>query len=289
MELPAITIPDFIVNALPLDSVPTLLHPPLVHFAIVIPIIVVLLELINIILKRNATPEEPKGKAISTLSFFLIILMVVIFAAAYISGSVDGKNTWDVLGEAGQSELKEHKLMGTYLVYASIVLLVFKIIAFMGKKGRVLFLLLAILFAAATLKQGKDGGELVYEYGANVAKVTELDDEMFDLKDELDTLKGEAAPKAEAPALEDSVTKKEAAALADPKATEGEAAAKAKVEETESKDQLEAKETSGSFEKESAADVKKELTADKAPETVEGEAEADKEAAPSTPDSNETH
>lgn len=227
MELPAITIPEFIINALPLDSVPVLLHPPLVHFAIVIPIVIVLLELVNIIQKRNATPEDPKGRAVSTVSFFLIIIMAVIFAAAYVSGSVDGKNTWDLLSEAGQSELKEHKLIGTYLVYASIILLIFKIIAFMGKKGRILFLLLAIVFAVATLKQGKDGGELVYEHGANVAKVKALDDKVFDLEDELDSLKSEGSVKKEEPKVEEA--KSEAVA---PDSTAKSEEPKAEAEET---------------------------------------------------------
>lgn len=198
MELPQIAIPKAIIESIPTDQIPTLMHPPLVHFAIVLPIMVILLELVNIIVKRGETPEQPKGKGVSTLSFILIVAMVVIFFAAYVSGSVDGKATWDILGDAGQAELKEHKLIGTYLVYGSLLLLVLKIIATVaGGKSRVLLLLFALLFAAATLKQGKDGGELVYEFGANVERVKALDDKVFDLEDELDTLKSASAPTME--------------------------------------------------------------------------------------------
>ncbi len=199
MELPNISIPKALLEAIPTDQIPTLAHPPLVHFAIVLPIMIVLLELVNIIVKRSETAEEPKGRGVSTLSSLLIVAMVVIFSLAYLAGSVDGKAAWDTLGEAGQSELKEHKLLGTYLVYASVALLVFKLIALVsGSKGRVVFLLLAIAFAGVTLKQGKEGGELVYQYGANVEAFQDCDDEKFDLNDEIDSLKEQVAKKAQA-------------------------------------------------------------------------------------------
>lgn len=271
MELPQIAIPQAIVDMIPMDQVPAIVHPPLVHFAIVLPIMIVLLELVNIIVKRGETPEEPKGRGVSTLSFLLILAMVVIFAAAYVSGSVDGKAAWDALGDAGQAELKEHKLIGTYLVYGSIALLLFKLFSFTGGKMRVLLLLLTIVFAAGTLKQGKDGGELVYEHGANVAKVKALDDKVFDLEEELDSCKGDAKPAApSAKPLEDSVVKEEAAAIAAPEAVAGEAEAKAKVEETISKDAFEAKEAADSFKAEDVADEKK-VTDAEAVKTVAAE------------------
>lgn len=271
MNLPDISIPKAIVDSLPIDQVPALAHPPLVHFAIVLPIMIVLLEFVNIIVKRGETPEEPKGRGVSTLSFLLILAMVIIFSAAYVAGTVDGKAAWDTLGSAGQAELKEHKLIGTYLVYGSIVLLVFKFISLAGTKSRILLLLLAIAFAGATLKQGKDGGELVYTYGANVEKVTDLDDELFDLKEELDDLK---SAKAEAKKPEDSVAKKEEAAIANPKMTEGVPAAKAKVEEAQDKEKFEAKEERENFKKETKADEQKEVTPEEVKSVAKEEAAA---------------
>lgn len=256
MNLPDISIPKAIVDAIPMEQVPALVHPPLVHFAIVLPIMIVLLELVNIIVKRGSTPEVPKGKGVSTLSFLLIVAMVVIFAAAYVAGTQDGKAAWDTLSQAGQAELKEHKLIGTYLVYGSLVMLLFKLISFAGSKARILFLLIALAFAAGTLKQGKDGGELVYKYGANVEAFKACDDERFDLKDDLKSCEDTAnKPAAKAPT--DSVAKEEAAAEANPKMTEGVPAAKAAVEETESKDLFEAKEARESLKKEAVADEAK--------------------------------
>ena len=180
MELPAIKIPDI---ALPFD-IPVLLHPPVDHFIIALPIVVLLLEIINLFAKK---------RAIGVVSFFLIILTVVAAVAAYFTGSVDGKEAWDLLSQAGQSELKEHKLLGTYLMLASGVLLVFKLLSAMIQRGMMkgLFLLILIIFVAGILKQGKEGGELVYKYGANVELVKTLDDEMFDLKEEFEELKEE--------------------------------------------------------------------------------------------------
>jgi len=180
MELPAIKIPQI---ELPFD-IPVLLHPPVDHFIIALPIVVLLLEIINLFAKK---------RAIGVVSFFLIILTVVAAVAAYFTGSVDGKEAWDLLSQAGQSELKEHKLLGTYLMLASAVVLLFKLLSAMIQRGlmKALFLLILIIFVAGILKQGKEGGELVYKYGANVEKVKTLDDKMFDLKEEFDELKEE--------------------------------------------------------------------------------------------------
>ena len=194
MELPAIKIPQI---ELPFD-VPALLHPPVDHFIIALPIIVLLLEIINIFAKK---------KAIGVVSFFLLILTVVAAIAAYFTGSTDGKEAWDLLSKAGQTELKAHKLFGTYLMLASAVVLLFKLISAMIQRGlaKAVYLLVLIVFVAGILKQGKDGGELVYKYGANVERVKVLDDEMFDLKDELADYKAdekEAEEEAKAEAVE---------------------------------------------------------------------------------------
>lgn len=168
---------------LPFD-IPVLMHPPIAHFIIALPIIVLLLEIINLFAKK---------RAIGVVSFLLIILTAVAAVAAYFTGTVDGKEAWDFLSQAGQSELKEHKLFGTYLMLASGVLLLFKLLSAMIQRGlmKALFLLILIVFVAGILKQGNEGGELVYKYGANVKIVKTMDDEMFDLKEELEELKEE--------------------------------------------------------------------------------------------------
>ena len=182
MELPAIKIPQI---ELPFD-IPLLMHPPVDHFIIALPIIILFIEFINLFVKK---------RAIGVVSFLLIVLTVVASVAAYLTGSIDGKEAYPLLNEAAQGELKEHKLLGTWLMVASAVVLVFKLLSAMIQRGLMkgLYLLILIIFVAGILKQGKEGGELVYKYGANVELVKSLDDEMFDLKEELDELKEEAA------------------------------------------------------------------------------------------------
>lgn len=205
MELPAIKIPQI---ELPFD-IPLLMHPPVDHFIIALPVIILLLEIVNLIAKK---------RAIGVTSFFLLILTVVAAVAAYLTGSVDGKEAFPLLSEAAQGEVKEHKLFGTYLMLASAVVLLFKLLSAMISRGlmKALYLLVLILFVAGILKQGKEGGELVYKYGVNVEKVQELDSELFDVKEELEELQ-EANKPAEA-------EEKEATAATETKETPAEAA-----------------------------------------------------------------
>jgi len=210
MELPALKLPQI---ELPFD-IPLLMHPPVDHFIIALPVIILLLEVVNLIVKK---------RAIGVASFFLLILTVVAAVAAYLTGSVDGKEAFPLLSEAAQGELKEHKLFGTYLMLASAIVLVFKLLSAMISRGlmKALYLLVLILFVAGILKQGKEGGELVYKYGVNVEKVQELDSELFDVKEELEELQEEneaaEAEEKEAPAASET---KEAPAEAAPVTTE---------------------------------------------------------------------
>ncbi|MCF6244791.1 MAG: hypothetical protein L3J43_07110 [Sulfurovum sp.] len=184
MTLPELTLPKI---DLPFD-IPVLIHPSIDHFAIVLPVIVLLLEFYNLFAKR---------KSIGVFSFILLILTVVAFAAAYFTGVVDGKEAYDLLPTEGQEELKFHKLLGTYLLLGSVALLFFKLLAMTGKKLlKVLFFIVLLGFIAVTFQQGKDGGELVYEYGANVERVKALDDKLFDAQDALEESQEESVSKS---------------------------------------------------------------------------------------------
>ena len=128
MPLPTISIPEI---PLPLQ-IPELLHPAIVHFVIAIPIVILLLELYNLGVKR---------RSISLFSLILLLIVAVAIFGAYLTGGVDGKAAWDALGTEGQAELKEHKLLGIYLVYASLGLVLFKLLFWQLEKHLVEFYL----------------------------------------------------------------------------------------------------------------------------------------------------
>ena len=217
MELPAIKIPQI---ELPFD-IPLLMHPPVDHFIIALPIIILFIEFINLFAKK---------RAIGIVSFLLIILTVVAAVAAYLTGNIDGKEAYPLLSEVAQGELKEHKLLGTWLMIASAVVLVFKLLSAMIGRGimKALYLAVLILFVAGILKQGKEGGELVYTYGANVKIVKTMDDKMFEIQDELDDYIAEEKEAeeeaAEAAKAAESEVKEEAPAAGEAKETPVEAA-----------------------------------------------------------------
>lgn len=184
MELPAITLPKV---ELPFD-IPVLLHPSVAHFIVAIPVVILLLELMNLIMKK---------KAVGGVSFFLIVLTVIAAVGAYFTGLVDGKEAYPALNEAAKAALSDHKLLGTYLMLASSVVLLFKLLSMITGKAMIrgLYILILIAFVAGIFEQGKEGGELVYKYGMNVEQVKILDDEIFDLKEALE----EATEKTEVP------------------------------------------------------------------------------------------
>jgi uncharacterized membrane protein len=187
MTLPEIVLPKI---TLPFD-VPVLLHPFIVHFVVAIPVVVLLLELMNVIMKK---------KAVGGVSFFLIILTVVAAAGAYLTGLTDGKEAFDALNDTAKEALSEHKLLGIYLLLASGILLLLKLLAMTGNKVlRGLYILALLGFVIVMFKQGKEGGELVYKHGLNVEQVKILDDKVFDLEEALEETK---MPVVETPVVE---------------------------------------------------------------------------------------
>ncbi|HIP59847.1 MAG TPA: hypothetical protein EYH01_05400 [Campylobacterales bacterium] len=173
--LPAIDIPI----TLPFE-LPVLLHPPLVHFAIVLPVVILLLEFVNLFMRK---------RAVSVVSLSLLTLLVIVLFGAFFTGKVDGSEAFDAMTGDAREILKEHKLLGTYLAYASLVLLFLKFLN-VTKSGtlKVLYMLALIGFVFATLHQGKEGGELVFKHGTNVEALADMDDKAFDLQEELDEL-----------------------------------------------------------------------------------------------------
>ncbi len=158
------TLPEIVLPKIDLPfNIPVLLHPAIDHFLIALPVVILLLEITNLMMKK---------KAVGGVSFFLLILTVLLSIGAYLSGLVDGKEAYPLLTESAKVALSEHKLLGIYLMLGSVVVLVLKLFAMTGNgilKALYIFTLMA--FVVMMLNQGKEGGELVYKHGINVAQV----------------------------------------------------------------------------------------------------------------------
>jgi len=156
MNLPDLIIPQvpFIKNLI----IPNFSHPLIVHFAVALPVVIILLEFINLFARR---------KLIGSISFFFMILFSLSLFLAYLSGNVDAKILKDSLNTSGNSIFKQHRLEGIYIVYGSLVLLVIKFLSSLVRKigSKILFLLSLIIFTAILGNVALKGTKLVYKYG----------------------------------------------------------------------------------------------------------------------------
>lgn len=228
MQLPPLTIPQ-----LPLPfEIPGMIHPLFVHFAIALPLLVLLIELVNLFAKK---------RTLGVLSFFLMLLITGVFVAAYLTGVTDGKAAKAFLSPEAKEMLAAHKQLGIYLVYASGILLLFKLFSVLIRKTpiKILFFLVLVLFVAAVFNEGKKGGVLVYQYGVNVKSVpaisnapkTEKAAKAIETKEANSTLPDTVVPET-VPGKE-TVPSQEKADPASPEAEQPKAETSAEVSNTE--------------------------------------------------------
>jgi len=159
MNLPPLSIPD-----IPLPfAVSEMMHPAIVHFAVALPVIIILLELINLAVRR---------KVLGSVSFVLMILMVIVYFGAYLTGSVDADKAKDLLSPEAKTLLETHKNGGIWMVYGSVFVLLLKLISVAVKKipARVVFLVVLGLFFWGTTGVVQRGCALTYKHGVNVHK-----------------------------------------------------------------------------------------------------------------------
>jgi len=236
MNLPSLTIPSF---PLPFE-IPAMMHPAIVHFAVALPVVILLLEIINLMARR---------KAIGSVSFLLLVLMAAVYFGAYLTGVTDADAAKNALSPEAKSLLEAHKNGGIWLVYASAVVLLIKLISVGVNKfpARIVFLVAMALFFWGATGVVKKGCALTYKHGVNVHK---------------DAVAA-PAPKAEAPK----------AAAVETQAAEAAHTAESKAEETAHKVEEAAHEATETV-KEHAAE-----TAHKAEEAAHEATEAVKEKA----------
>jgi len=158
-----------------------LLHPPLVHFAIVLPMVALIFQL-----AYSAT----NNYLYSQWSARILIIAALVMIGAWYTGGAEGKEIYPLLTENAQEVLKQHKSLGLIAMISIIVLAVVKFIACKAKNVILETLVFIGLLGIASILayQGLLGGELVYKHGANVQKHSDgldcLDDPSLYLEDE---------------------------------------------------------------------------------------------------------
>ena len=155
-----------------------MIHPAIVHFAMVLPVVASVFGLIYLFKRDEAT---------SKLSSRAIVVAALAMIAAWYTGDQAGPAIYDYLSEAGQHELKEHKALGLYLAIAMGVIAIIKFIGCKMKNFKIEVLAVVLLFGATlvTFAQGKDGGEIVYNHGTPF-KAYMIQDSLKDAQNDAD-------------------------------------------------------------------------------------------------------
>jgi uncharacterized membrane protein len=135
-----------------------MLHPASTHFAIVLPLVASVFGIIYLFVKTEAA-----SKIYARTTLVAAIAMVV----AWYTGSQAGPEIYNYLSESGQATLVSHKGLGLNLAIAMSIIAVIVMISCKLNKYVVQVATVVALLAlsAATLYQGKIGGELVYKHG----------------------------------------------------------------------------------------------------------------------------
>jgi len=138
-----------------------MLHPATAHFAIVLPIVASIFGLIYL---------YTRSEGMSKISSRVLLFAALGVIAAWYTGSQAGPDAYPLLSDDGQHELLEHKALGLYLAIIFGVIALIKLVGCKMNKFVVEAVAIVLLLGAtaATLNQGKEGGELTYEYGAGV-------------------------------------------------------------------------------------------------------------------------
>ncbi len=140
-----------------------MLHPASAHFAVVLPIISLVIGLAYLI-----KPSELMSKISTRFMVFAAIFIIV----AFFTGKNDGGEVYALLSGEGKMLLKEHKTIGLYLAVGMGIVALIKLLGCYKQlfKLELVAILLVALISGGVLYQGKMGGELTYTHGAHVAQ-----------------------------------------------------------------------------------------------------------------------
>ena len=147
-----------------------MIHPLSVHFAIVLPIIVLIFQVLSLV---------KKDRNLSKITLILMFATAFSVVIAWLTGGKEAIDVYPLLTEEAQALLKQHKDLGMMLGIGFAILTVLKLLAYKRecKVMETVFTVLLLLAISQNMLQGKMGGELVYQNGAGVECPEEYDDE----------------------------------------------------------------------------------------------------------------
>ena len=159
-----------------------IIHPATVHFAMVLPVVA---SAFGVAYMMSKTETMSKISARTAL-----VAAIAMIGVWYTGEKIAGPEVYNYLDAAGKAELLEHRDLGRYLAIAMTIVALIQIAGCKMKKSalQTIGILLTIVVMGVTFLQGKDGGEIVYEYG-NPFQMTQLknyiaNDEDFDMADD---------------------------------------------------------------------------------------------------------
>ncbi|MBA1432782.1 MAG: hypothetical protein FAF04_04110 [Epsilonproteobacteria bacterium] len=136
-----------------------MIHPATAHFAMVLPVVASAFGIAYMI-----TETETMSKISARTALVAALAMIAVW---YTGEKIAGPAVAEYLSAAGKAELLEHRDLGRYLAIAMALVALIQIAGCRMKKSgiQIVGIILTIGVMAVTFLQGKDGGEIVYEYG----------------------------------------------------------------------------------------------------------------------------
>jgi uncharacterized membrane protein len=164
------------------------LHPIIDHFTIALLAVGVLADVVGYGMAAVLGNRSYRFKGLSDrLRGAALVLLIPGAISAVLSrftGESEAERLWDTISPAAQQILfsdtgsatyLSHAVLGTYLMYAFVTLAAWRGMLDVWKtlrRTQVAFLVFAMLAMCALLYQGRTGGELVYDHGVGMARMT---------------------------------------------------------------------------------------------------------------------
>jgi len=164
------------------------LHPIVDHFTIALLTFGVAAEILAaaaILLSRAREGlASVWGYKLRSMSLLLMIGGGAASVMSYLTGDAEADRLWDTMSPAAQQILSpsngspaylSHAVLGQRLMYAFLILAAWRVMLELSnrvERARIAFLVAGIVATGALLYQGKTGGELVYDQGVGMPRVT---------------------------------------------------------------------------------------------------------------------